>query len=157
VIQDVATQINGKLENKTDESLSNSFSEKKNNLRSDTKKFALETALRLGHRNFRLHITLTVLSLLLTLALTIIGLLGDELITPNQRKVSTGVLGAILATLQTASASFNFKRKSEGYFSLDVKAKNLDLDIDESSSEEELKKCKECLKKLRSSALKLEL
>lgn len=95
--------------------------------------------------------------MLLTLFITVVGLLDETVISANQRKVATGILGAFLATLQTAVASFNLKRKYEGYFSLEVEGKGLLLDIDYAEGKVELTKCKERLQNLRTSALKLEL
>jgi hypothetical protein len=129
----------------------------RNRLVNDANVLVHESLLRLGRRNFWLHTIINIASLSLTLLITIVGLQDTTYISTNQRKVLTGTLGAILATLQTAAASFNLKRKYEGYYSLEVEGRGLLLDIDDAEGKDDLKKCKERLKSLRVNALKLEL
>jgi hypothetical protein len=145
-----------KRESDIPEAVSNGIA-RRDKLVHDTNDLVLQTLQKLGRRNFRLYVTGTIASLLLTLFITVVGLLDEAVISANQRKVATGILGAILATLQTAVASFNLKRKYEGYFSLEVEGKGLLLDIDYAEGKVDLAKCKERLHNLRTSALKLEL
>jgi hypothetical protein len=131
--------------------------ERRDNLANDVNALVHQSLLPLGRRNFWLYTVINIANLSVTLLITIVGLQDTSFISTNQRKIFTGTLGAILATLQTAAASFNLKRKYEGYYGLEVEGRGLLLDIDDAEGKDDLKKCKERLKQLREGALKLEL
>ena len=83
--------------------------------------------LRTFNRNCDAALTLT--TIILTLVITIIGTEGIQL-SDNQRKITTGICGAIVVALNSIGNAFPVKQRAGGYRTLESQALTLNTKLE---------------------------
>lgn len=80
---------------------------------------------------------LTITTITLTLLISVLSTL--EPIDERDRKIATGILGAVIVAIQAIGNAFPVKQKAGGYRLLQAQTNNLILDLRHLENSEELK------------------
>lgn len=74
-------------------------------------------------------LSLTIGSIILTLTITVSGVLGEEVLGKNISKIIAGTLGAGLVAIQAVNNSIPIKQRSGGYRLIEAQLMNLEFDF----------------------------
>jgi hypothetical protein len=110
------------------------------------------TRLRRINRNW--DGVLTIITITFTLLISVLSTL--EPIDERDRKIATGILGAVIVAIQAIGNAFPVKQKAGGYRLLQAQANNLILDLRHLENLEELKAIEERYFQLELEAAKME-
>lgn len=89
----------------------------------------LEIVTKRAKINRSWDLVLTILSIILTLGITVSGVLGEEVVGKNTSKILAGLLGAGLVAIQSTSRSIPIKQRSGGYRVLEAQLINLEFEL----------------------------
>lgn len=89
----------------------------------------LKIVVKRGKINRFFDLSGTIFSIILTLGITVSGVLGEEVIGKNNSKIIAGFLGAGLVAIQSISRSIPIKQRSGGYRVLEAQLTNLEFEL----------------------------
>jgi hypothetical protein len=111
------------------------------------------TRLRRWNRNW--DAGLTISTIFLTLAIAVLALDGIKL-DENYRKISGGILGAIVVAIQSIGNGFPVKQRAGGYKTLEAQTITLENDLNFATAPDELLNIQKQLNNLILEAARLE-
>ena len=122
----------------------------------------LEVVRKRERINRRWDLGFAITSVVFTLTITIVGILDEEFIQENPKRLITGILGGGLVAIQSITNSIPLRQRSGGYRVLEAQLSSLELDLiykqytDGKLEDGELKVILDSLNNLRQEAAKLE-
>lgn len=127
--------------------------DKRQNLEKEVKELTQEMT-RLRRINRSWDAGLTIATIILTLAITILSTLDG--INEQDKKLATGIIGGVIVAIQSIGNAFPVKQRAGSYRILQAQANNLLTDVKYVENTEELKAIESQFYLLRNDAAKAE-